>query len=229
MCDFKIANEADIDQFESLNLVTTSSTTRLQERHIMAAFLRTTYPNIWGNFLMHLAHDDKPDFRLHLINQKQTIGIEVTRACDETQKQIQYRLTKTSTQSYRYPTSVFNPNSTKAESKKLISMVHSGEELRAYPLMGHKPERQWVQYIKKISDKKKIDFNKKDFQKLNSNFLLINVEIPGMVAVRDFEFCLADLQLTFIEYWQGLQTFDAIFIVHDDLVIKLDQDSASIN
>lgn len=225
MRSFSILTKTDIKQLVNSDLDSLSSSKHIQERYIMADFLARTYVEQWSGQMLTLTHDDKPDFRLDLKDDQKTIGVEVTRACDETHKQIQYRLTKKVTQPYCYSTNAFKPTMSNAHSKKLLQMIISNVELKTYPLMGKAPERRWVKYIKKISDKKKIDFNKKEFEKLDINFLLINVEIPGMVAVRDFQFCMADLKQTFKDYWKTHPTFDAIFIIHEDILIALNKES----
>lgn len=223
------SDRGDLDNFGQIDISRhVFSDKRVHERHLMGILLRSEVLVTKNKFPIDLIHDDKPDFYFKSQESNQWVGVEVTRACNEAQKEIKYRL-ESRGQAYCYSVNLFTPDMTKKKAKELVNTISAGDEAQVRPLMGSEPERRWATYIWQAMYKKKADFNKTDFKKFSRNILLVNVETPGMVAVRDFEVGLSCLNAELFDFWHEQPTFDSVFILHHDLVIELDATSVIIH
>ncbi|MBF4986888.1 hypothetical protein [Methylophilus sp. 14] len=223
-----LSDKSDLDNFDQIDISHVFSGKKVYERHLIGVWLKSEALLTGNEFPVDLIHDDKPDFYFKSKESNQWVGVEVTRACNMAQKEVKYRL-DSSDQAYCYSANSFTPFMTKKKAKELVNAISAGDEVQVGPLMGDEPERRWAAYLQQTMYKKKTDFNKANFKKFSKNILLINVEIPGMVAVRDFDVALSCLSAGLFDFWHEQPTFDSVFILHDDLVIEIDATSVVIH
>ena len=184
--------------------------------------LLATLPNYQKvSFPFSLIHRNRPDFLIN--SEHSTIGIEVTESIPEKYAEF------CALAEVEFPDVVFDIGHfrwdmeylSKSEMRDILFTPRSNPP----PWSGDSAEREWALFIKKSIDAKLVKLANEGFDKFNQNWLSIFDNLPKPKI--NLEKAIRFLKELLKDCWKTTPSFDAIFIEHGSVIVKITANSSN--
>jgi hypothetical protein len=198
---------------------------KVNERAELDALLKRLY-DLFGFRPVSIAHEDKPDFRIAIHDR--IIGVETTRSnCEE-----QARAHKL--QASVFPSSWANLTDLRDKQRRRSSeeIIASACKHPTDPTIPWKKVSEamldWAKSIGAILTRKRLKYNKPEFQTFDENWLLIHHYPPSQVDVFTQPLAQELLKEIFNSPEEVDRDFDAIFVHSDDYLFCWHEQELSV-
>ena len=217
-------NQELIDQLKSIDISVPPRTEGRKTHHAeiwsITRLLATLCKYQKISFPFSLSHRDKPDF---LINSGASIiGIEVTESIP--QKYAEF----CALAEREFPDAVFDIGHFRWDvevlTKNEMRTILANPRITSSGWSGNSAEREWALFIQKSIDTKLAKLANAEFDKFNQNWLSIYGNLP--MRNIDLEKAIGFLKDLLKDSWGVGSSFDAIFIEHGPVIVKITADSS---
>lgn len=199
----------------SVPLRTEGRTTEHTEIWTICRLIATLAKSNLVSYPVSIQHRDRPDFQFQFGETQ--IGIEVTEAISE-----QYAAYSALAER-EFPNAFLEPGHFRWGSPKLsieeMRNLLQQSHLSSPPWIGDRAEREWAIFMLSVIESKLKKLAKPGFSHFSENWLSIYDNIP--MCHIDLEKAVSFLQSALVPFWTWNPKFNAIYIEHGKVVLRL--------